>query len=240
MLGGYVQPRSSMRSDIGEAKITRTLFGAARVRVIREKDRMLRAWLLTLLALTLLALAGWQGWNARQEMQMVVPALPLSERIKVSPPVFESGDLLPDTRVSARNNAKTPAELIIDSMATHRPPAPQQPLSKTQTIAQPPANQKAIPNKANPPALATGNNALKKPALQQVTRPSVAVQPAAVRPAAMAPAMQPVQAAAVVPLAESATNVAKPAPPAAGPGEAQINARGTAIIYVDPQVKAQP
>src|SRR5450756_2656023 len=78
LLATNAQPRVDRLMDIGEAKITRTIFGRTKVRVIRERDKKRRAWLLTALAVMAIAAIAWQGWIALQQMQSAPPPLPLS------------------------------------------------------------------------------------------------------------------------------------------------------------------
>jgi hypothetical protein len=78
-----------MKTDIGDAKITHTIFGKARVRVIRQQDRSRRKWLIVALVVVTLVAASWQSWTVLQHMQKEVPPLPLSERVLVSPPAFQ-------------------------------------------------------------------------------------------------------------------------------------------------------
>ena len=104
LLATNTQPRVSIMSDIGEAKITHTIFGGAKVRVIREQDRKLRAWLLAVLVVTVVAASAWQGWIIFQRMQYVAPAVPLSERIQVSEPVFRPAYIAPDPHPSSRKS----------------------------------------------------------------------------------------------------------------------------------------
>jgi hypothetical protein len=81
------QPRTDMRTDIGEAKITHTIFGRAKVRVIRKQDKTRRVWLLSSLALTVVVVSSLQGWTVLQEMQNAV--IPPNQTVRVSAPVFQ-------------------------------------------------------------------------------------------------------------------------------------------------------
>lgn len=173
LLAANAQPRTDRLMDIGEAKITRTIFGGAKVRVIRERDKKRRAWLLTVLAVMVIAAAAWQGWIAFQQMQSAAPPLPLSERIRVSPPVFQSEDI-PATPSLARDRQRTPTQIVIDGMTTRREPAPQQPLGL-----------KASRQMADKPVTAQPLTAGKP----QTASP--ATQPESIRPAATAPLVAP-------------------------------------------------
>src|SRR5512138_155268 len=57
-------PRVSISREIGEATITHTIFGKAKVRIVRKHDRFRRG--LELIVLVLLAVAAWQMWLASQ------------------------------------------------------------------------------------------------------------------------------------------------------------------------------
>lgn len=208
LLAGKAQPRSDMRMDIGEAKITRTIFGRAKVRVIREQDKKRRAWLLTVLALMAIVAAAWQGWIAFQQMQSAAPPLSLSERIKVSPPAFQP-ESIPAPPPSARDNQRTPTQIVIDSMTTRREPAPKTPLglkASGQMAGKPVTGEPltALTAKPQTAPLATNNSSSKNQAdLQPPPKPSASTQIAA--PAAAAPPVtqSPAnKAAAVAPLAE--------------------------------------
>lgn len=63
LLATKAQSRAGMGEDIGEAKIIHTIFGRAKVRVIREQDKKRRAWLLATLVVMALAAAAWEGWG---------------------------------------------------------------------------------------------------------------------------------------------------------------------------------
>lgn len=201
LLATNAQPRVCMGTDIGEARITRTIFGRAKVRVILERDKKRRAWLLTMLAVTALAAAAWQGWIAWQQMQSAAPPLSLSERIRVSAPVFQSEVISPSaTPQSVRDRQRTPTQIIIDNMTTRREPAPQQPKPAVQMAIQPftpPSLTAGNALTAKPQApLATNNNVQKnQTVVQHPTKPPTPTQPAA-------PTTQPITSkpAADVPL----------------------------------------
>jgi hypothetical protein len=141
--------------------------------VIREREKKRRAWLLTALAVMVIAAAAWQGWIAFQQMQSAAPPLPLSERIRVSPPVFQSEDI-PATPSSARDRQRTPTQIVIDGMTTRREPSPPQPLGL-----------KASRQMADKPVTAQPLTAGKP----QTASP--ATQPESITPAATAPLVAP-------------------------------------------------
>lgn len=58
--------RASVWTEIGEAQITHTLFGRAKVRIIRKHDKIRRAlWLMA--AVAVLTVTAWQTWLATQQ-----------------------------------------------------------------------------------------------------------------------------------------------------------------------------
>jgi hypothetical protein len=186
--------------DIGEAKVTRTIFGRPRVRVICQRDKKRRAWMLSVLAAILVSGAGWQGWVALQRALNAPPPLPLSARIKISPPVIESEDFTPEKR-----RQKTQMQMLLEGMATHRPPEPPEPQQAPVTtpgnvpgkIAANPAKAQGV-NKHKAPLAANGAGvqtdmpqsaspaAPAQPAVPALVPPSAA-QPAASKPASAAP-----------------------------------------------------
>ncbi len=83
-------PNVNVWTDIGEAKIKQTIFGKAKIQIIRKHDKKRRAWLWAILVVTASAAASWQGWEIYQLKLSAAPPPSLSESIKVSPPVFQS------------------------------------------------------------------------------------------------------------------------------------------------------
>lgn len=236
LLAGKSQPRSDMRMDIGEAKITRTIFGRAKVRVIREQDKKRRAWLLTVLALMAIAAAAWQGWIAFQQMQSAAPPLSLNERIRVSPPAFQP-EAIPETPPSARDRQRTPTQMVIDSMATRREPAPKPPLGlkasgqlAEKPVAGEPLTAKPLTAKPQAAPLATINSLSKNQAdLQPPPKPSASPQLS-------------VPAVAALPVTQSPANKAAAVAPPAEPLAREITTPpSSAGISQPPEpVKAQP
>jgi hypothetical protein len=254
LLSGSAQP--GMWSDIGQAKITHTIFGRPKVRVIREKDKILRTWLLAALAAMALGAAGWQGWAAlRQNELQATPSL--SERISVGPPVFHP-EIIPTTKPAGRGKSESLIQTEIDSLVSNpygRPPKPTvlnatKPIGADTVTALPSMESKPQRNKPLTAPLVTNNIAATSQtgtANQTVTQPhpklSVPVQPAT--PAVTKPAAaqraenNPAPVVPAEPLSSkdttkplSASNK-QPTDPA-NPEEPQVNARGTAIIFVQP------
>ena len=184
---------TSMWSDIGEAKITHTIFGRARVRVIREKDKIIRTWLLAALAAIALGVAAWQGWIALQQSKLLAATPPLSERISVSAPVFHPETFTPAaTRPTGRGRPESLKQTEIDSLVASPNILPQRPRGLTAT--KPATAQTVMPQPlmaSKPAPLATTNSASQnQTGKQPLPKPSDQLQPAA--PAvATPPATQP-------------------------------------------------
>lgn len=139
LLAEEVKPRPVRAMDIGEAKVTRTIFGRPRIRIICERDKQRRVWLLSVLAVILVSGAGWQGWVMLQRVLNAPPPLPLSARIRVSPPVIEPEDFTPAPR-----KQKTRMQILLEGMATHRPPEPPEPLARAARRADPASSSKVL------------------------------------------------------------------------------------------------
>jgi hypothetical protein len=207
LFAASAQPRADRLMDIGEAKITHTIFGRARVRVTHERDKKRRAGLLAALAAMAIATAVWQGWIAWQQMLSAPPPLPLSERIRVSAPVFQPETItLPDVRSSGKNISESLIQTEINSMVSSpnmlqkRPPG----LNATNPMAAKPVAVLPLTASRLTP-LATDNNSSKNqtdmqqpPSLSdpiQPIAPAIATpsarKPAANKPAVVAPLVGP-------------------------------------------------
>lgn len=220
LMASNTQPRAGIWTDIGEAKIIHTIFGRAKVRVIREQDKKRRAWLLTALAVMAIA-AVWQGWAGYQR-QSAAPPLPLGEGIQVSVPTFQTGGI--DHHVappSVTSRPETQLQTGIDRSVASPKIAPQ-PLpgltGAEQMAAKPVSAQPLTAGKPQTAPLATNSNVLKnQTGMQQPPKPLDQAQPAAATVAAP-PAMQPVASkpAALAPLANPLINGNTPAQLPAG------------------------
>ena len=220
------QSRVDKRKDIGEAKITHTIFGGTKVRVIHERDKKIRAWLLTVLAVTALAAAAWQGWIALQQSELAAHRLTSSEKIRVSPPVFQPEDVAPsDTASSRKSKQKTPSESVFDSMTTRRPPRPP-PIGLNAADAQPVKAQPLAASKPQTSSIATNNNSSVIQTDKQPPKLSAPIQPAA--STASTPAAS--QSAADKPAADTppvAPLVKEKTSTASSTGNSQISAPAT-------------
>lgn len=188
-------PRSkaSLSTEIGEAIVTHTIFGRAKVRIIRKHDKMRRTlWLMALLGATVAAAAAWQGWMAGQQAEPVQTAEPppaLSTNVQESVPVPQP------------------------EYAQPVPPVESKPVTAPQAgTSDAPISQKSVPLGANDiPA--------RNPAdAQQPPKPVQAKPVTVAKPRVTQPMTQPApnSPAAVAPLAAPSAQEDVPVPAPAG------------------------
>jgi len=195
--------------DIGEARIVNTLFGKAKVRVIREQDKKRKVWLLALLIMVFLLVAGWNGWIALQSSELNQPdeSLAVSKgKILVSEPAYLPA--FKDTKARSQSfyrRSKTLIQAEIDSLVTRKREAPPLPATAvTSQAAVKPATAKSeipksvIASKPNATSTATINKSAVIPSSNsQTSRAMVQAQPAIT--AASAPTNTQTIAKTVVP-----------------------------------------
>jgi hypothetical protein len=211
-------------TEIGEAQITHSIFGRAKVRIIRKHDKIRRAmWLMAMVVATVLAATAWQRWLVSQQTEALLSAdtaPPLNANMQQSAPVSQPEAIsMPAPALSVKSEPVTPAQTEIDQPAISREIAPQQPrvLNGTgQMPAKPVPTQPLIASKQQPVPLATSNIAPKNPTDTQPPakpiprkRPAAAVaEPRATLPAASVPAdLAPL----AVPLVKENTSTQTPA-----------------------------
>lgn len=205
------QPRVSLSREIGEAQIIHTLFGKAKVRIIRKHDKTRRAWWLTgMIGLVVVSAAVWQAWFAAQStepLQSATPLSPVNAEVQPVAPVPENIPLAStdsETRMPA-----PPVESAIPSVPQKI--APQQDIEMKgaeKAVAKPVKVQPPIEDKPQTMPLAADDAALKK---QTVMQPPVKRSP----PKQSIPVTTPPAAAsspeAVVPLDKEDAPVKSPA-----------------------------
>jgi hypothetical protein len=156
------QPRVSLSREIGEAQITHTIFGKAKVRIIRKHDKLHRAlWLTAAVVVTAIAGAVWQGWFSFPQIEFVQSTdlkLPVSSDVQASSPVSQVEN------TAAGNVVPAAAALPLKS----EPSASSVPQIRTLGNA-----QKVVPQQSQGMHEAVG--AVAKPVLVQ--QKPVAVQP---------------------------------------------------------------
>lgn len=211
------QPRVSLSREIGEAVITHTIFGKARVRIIRKHDKLRRVlWWTVMLAL---AAVAWQVWLALQApLPSAEPLSAASTETQTSAPTFPVENILPPSAPLAMSSktAAPPQTEIIKPALINKQSAPhaaqvlggigQTPAKPAVTQAQPIAPQPLGAIKPQAALLAASNSAAKSPAEKPLpAKPILPNQPAAV-------AKPPVTQSVVQPAASSPAAVPRAAP----------------------------
>jgi hypothetical protein len=190
LLPTSARSRTSLSTEIGEAIVTHTIFGRAKVRIIRKHDKMRRTlWLMALLGVTIAAAAAWQGWMAAQQAEPVQAAEPppaLSTNVQESVPV-------PQPEYLAQPAAVPPVE--------SKPVAPLQAGSSDAPISQKseplgandiPARNPADTQQPSKPVRAKQPATVAKPRVTQPVTEAAASSPAAVAPLAVPSAQEDV------------------------------------------------
>jgi cytoskeletal protein RodZ len=171
------QSKVIIGKDIGEAKVTLTIFGRAKVRVIRERDTKRRTWLLVILAMAIAA-AAWQWWISFQQIQ-TPPPLALSEKVRVSAPVSQPEPIAP-VPPSVSRKSKSLIQTEIESLVEPRLKRPPPVLNATALDAKPVT---AEPLKASKPQAQPGttvnSTSLNQADKQQPEKLMFPIQPVA-------------------------------------------------------------
>lgn len=92
------QPKVSLSREIGEAQITHTIFGKAKVRIIRKGDQARRNMILAAIAVAAVAAAAWQGWFTLQQTepeQGMAPAPAASAEAQLNVPASQPESIAP-------------------------------------------------------------------------------------------------------------------------------------------------
>ncbi|MBU0621507.1 MAG: hypothetical protein KJ795_06655 [Gammaproteobacteria bacterium] len=208
LLATGAPPRKSFSREIGEATITHSIFGRARVRIIRKHDNIRRSlwWIVLMVLLALVALQVWLAWQQSETAQIEDPA-------SASVPAMQES--VPDT-------APPPV------LETVVPPQPAAAVVKPQPVATP--VPVIVPQSTTPKAVPGPNAAAQLPAPtplpKAVPGPSASAQAPAKTPLPQlqsAPPPAPVVPKVIVPaapkvIAPAAPPVVKPAPQPAASG----------------------
>lgn len=227
-------PHPSEWTEIGEAQITHTIFGRAKVRIIRKHDKLHRA--LWLMAIVVAAAAAWQGWRVFHPADIQQSADSLSSdsvNERLSSPDLQTGNTAPaaEESVPATTPQSEPSKPEVIYKAVSQPvhaeqmaikPAMPKPETAKPLLAIKPQSAptgasemksplKPLPHKPLPP---------RQPTTQAIAAPH-AIQPA-IQPAASSPAAMPALAAPIYNednSPQSPANDHQPAQPANVPGK---------------------
>jgi hypothetical protein len=211
----FTQAKSGMWTEIGEAQITHTLFGRAKVRIIRKHDKFRRTLWLSGFALVAVAALVWQGWITAQQMESqqsadFVPA-PVTEKSPVAEPVaLFANSVVP---------APTPAPTL---------PVKNKPAIATETVASAFAARSGVPTASSlnatsstPTSVLPANKPLAAPLVTPAKSPADA--PQAVPTAAIKlplAGVQPRTVPATLPSAPALNKAAGGQPAASSPAAA--------------------
>lgn len=248
------RPAPKTCTEIGNAKVTQSIFGKARVRIICAHDRIRRVRMLSTILAVTIAGAIWQLTEHGDKL-FGNASESIIATVQVSPPAFMPEYIGPAESALRKQSPRTPSEAEIYQLATRPLPRPQPNMSLANPIAADPAV--AQPQSADAPQTTAAPKAVPPAApLVQQTAPRT---PSPTAPGAIPPAAAPLvanNAAAKIPAApqqlpkpvavtQTATPIvaapaaaqpaaSKPAPPAAAPS---INANTPANAPVS---KIQP
>ncbi|MBI5890857.1 MAG: hypothetical protein HZB47_09290 [Nitrosomonadales bacterium] len=201
------QPKVSLSREIGEAEVVETIFGRAKVRIIRKNDKFRRSmWMAAGAGTAVIAFAVWQGWYASQQAEPVQntdPSLAAGSEVQAAVLVAD-----------AASATAVAAELPVKSEPVALPPMAQMPVTvQPQAVsgtegmpAKPVVMQpKPVPVQPKPappapavkpqtvPVVANSNMQKSPPVVQSSVNPALPKQhPAASSPAAATPGNVPV------------------------------------------------
>jgi hypothetical protein len=207
----------NMWTDIGEARITHTIFGKAKVRIIRKHDLLLTA---LMVMATAAAAVAWQTWSTSQQTELPQGADPASSLSATAQPADQAASLPPlpaispaQTEVSIPANSQKSAQQVPDSKS------PEQ-MAEKALKAQP-----LLASKPQTAPLATGNNTSKNQTdMQQASgsgSPKQLAAPAIATPSAAQPAANRPEAVAPLVKEETSTQVSAGDPQPAAPVNVQ-------------------
>lgn len=155
-------------TGIGDAKITYTAFGRAKVRVNLEEGKYRRKWLLAALAAAAIIAAVWLWWDASHQTDLLQSAathFPIRVGGQVSTHVFKSENIHPvDTAPSDISKPSEPPQTESSNLMTARESAAQPPpglKAAEQMAAMPVAAQPLTESKPQKAALTTNNKPSK-------------------------------------------------------------------------------
>lgn len=232
LLATNTQSRAGVLTDIGEAKIIHTIFGRAKVRVIRKQDQIRRTWLMRALAIVVmvLAAASWRGWIVllpqTESLQSTAPSSPIGAKVQATMPVFQAEPtFLPATRSPVESQAGTPPP-----MGLGHPTASQKNVPQPQSDLRVTGKMLAKPITAKPQVTPLTNNHVQvnQVVVQQPPKlPLPSPAPTIATPSAAQPIAPAVARPLIVPPVANKTEVVVP------PVEPVIKKPATVLLPAD-------
>ena len=188
-------------TEIGEAQITHTIFGRAKVRIIRKNDNHHRVLWLAGIVAVVIAAAVWQGLFTSQQsepLQSTDLPPPVSAKEQVSAPAFQSENTAsPVVPPAAMKESIAPAPVEIDKPALipKNTPQPTQGLKNPEPKAERPVamQQKPIAAQSKP----VTPQPASKPQTVAIAPSNVSGSPANTQPPAKPLPPKPILAPAV-------------------------------------------
>ncbi len=140
------QPIVGTWTEIGRAEVVHTMFGKAKVRIIREQGENRRAGrLLMALAATALGVAAWQGWVASMQTEAAQSpdiSLPAVATVQQTAPAVQTAVPSPATPSSVQDQPTRPAETETPPMSQRVvSPKPSAVTAEEQPVAKPAARR---------------------------------------------------------------------------------------------------
>ena len=161
------QPRVSLSREIGEAQIVHTIFGKAKVRIIRKNDKLHRTlWLVAAVVVSAVAGIVWQGWFATQQIEPVQSTdlmLPATSEVQASSAASQvmntaAGDVAAPVAVHTLKReggaSAVPAingPVVVQKSVTQQPPA----IKEAGTVVAKPVVMQPKPAAVQPAPVAT-------------------------------------------------------------------------------------
>jgi hypothetical protein len=226
--------RPNVWTEIGEAQITHTIFGRAKVRIVRKNDGRHRILWIAGIAVIAIAVAVWQGFISQQAEE--APGITTSVRTEEPPsaPAIQAEKTPPPaTTPEASKEPVAPVQVEINKPAIAKGEAPQ---AQTSNFAEPGSVKREMPRPK--PHMVP-----QKPVLTQpkpvITEPKLAEKPQAVPYAGIQTGKTPTGSAS-----PSNPILPKPKLPAvavvAKPAAAAASSPGAAMQLSDPLQKPVP
>lgn len=171
------QPKVSLSREIGDAQIIHTIFGRAKVRIIRKHDQARRNMMMIALVVAgvAIAAAAWQGWFSSPQTETaqsagLVPAVS-GEAQAGTPDSKPENTIPPAAPLLVNSEAVAPPPTEISDRAVSQNTMPQQPggLADAKQMAAKPIKVKPKPRRAIDSKPVMPEPAASKPQAASVT-----------------------------------------------------------------------
>lgn len=167
LLTGSARPATRICTEIGNAQVTQSIFGKARIRIICAHDRIRRVRMLSALLAITIALAIWQLTEYGEKLFGTPATESVNATVQVGAPAFMPEYIPPPTTPQRQDSSRSPTPAEIYQLTTSRLPPPQQALVQNPNAAANPATAQpagAAPIQTVPLASPLGSASPKVPA----------------------------------------------------------------------------